>query len=149
MTVFLILVAVLCLAWANGANDNFKGVATLFGSGTTNYRGALTWATVTTLAGSLTAVFLAASLLKAFTGKGIVDPALASTARYGAAVAIGAGVTVLLATRIGMPISTTHSLVGALIGSGSRLSQRSTTKNLAVDSFCRCSSVLSWLSQRP
>lgn len=118
MTVFLILVAVLCLAWANGANDNFKGVATLFGSGTTNYRGALTWATVTTLAGSLTAVFLAASLLKAFTGKGIVDPALASTARYGAAVAIGAGVTVLLATRIGMPISTTHSLVGALIGSG-------------------------------
>jgi hypothetical protein len=31
---------------ANGANDNFKGVATLCGSRTTNYRRALVWATV-------------------------------------------------------------------------------------------------------
>jgi PiT family inorganic phosphate transporter len=117
-TLAIILVAVLCLAYANGANDNFKGVATLFGSGTTNYRGALTWATMTTLLGSLTAVFLAGTLLKSFSGKGLVDAELASTASYGASVAMGAGVTVLLATRIGMPISTTHSLVGALIGAG-------------------------------
>lgn len=114
----VIVIAVICLAYANGANDNFKGVATLFGSGTTNYRGALTWATVTTLLGSLTAVFLAGSLLKSFTGKGLVDQELAATVNYGAAVALGAGLTVLLATRIGMPISTTHSLVGALVGSG-------------------------------
>ena len=25
-------------------NDNFKGVATLFGSGATNYKAAITWA---------------------------------------------------------------------------------------------------------
>ncbi len=118
MTLAIIVIAALCLAYANGANDNFKGVATLFGSGTTNYRGALTWATVTTLLGSLTAVFLAGTLLKSFTGKGLVDADLASTVDYGAAVALGAGLTVLLATRIGMPISTTHSLVGALIGAG-------------------------------
>ena len=55
------LVGVL-LAYANGANDNFKGVATLFGSGTTSYRSALLWASVTTFLGSLTAVFLAFSL---------------------------------------------------------------------------------------
>lgn len=118
MLLMVILIAVLCLAFANGANDNFKGVATLFGSGTTNYRGALTWATVTTLLGSLTAVVLAETLLKSFSGKGLVDAELASTVNYGAAVALGAGLTVLLATWIGMPISTTHSLVGALIGSG-------------------------------
>lgn len=118
MTLAIILLAVVCLAYANGANDNFKGVATLFGSGTTNYRRALTWATITTLLGSLTAVFLAGTLLKSFSGKGLVDTDLVSSAEYGAAVALGAGLTVLLATRMGMPISTTHSLVGALIGAG-------------------------------
>ena len=118
MLIAIILAAVLCLAYANGANDNFKGVATLFGSGTTDYRRALAWATITTLLGSLTAVFLAGTLLKSFTGKGLVDAELAATVDYGAAVALGAGLTVLLATRLGMPISTTHSLVGTLIGAG-------------------------------
>jgi inorganic phosphate transporter, PiT family len=33
-------------------------------------------------------------------------------------VAIGAGLTVLLATLTGFPISTTHSLIGGLIGAG-------------------------------
>ena len=118
MTWIIIVIAVGCLAYANGANDNFKGVATLFGSGTTNYRGALAWATVTTFLGSLSAVFLAGVLLANFSGKGLVDDALVSTLDYRAAVALGAGLTVLLATRIGMPISTTHSLVGALVGAG-------------------------------
>ena len=45
------------LAYANGANDNFKGVATLFGSGATNYKQAITWATITTALGSVTALF--------------------------------------------------------------------------------------------
>ena len=118
MTLALILLAVACLAYANGANDNFKGVATLFGSGTTNYRRALAWATLTTLLGSLTAVLLAGRLLKAFTGSGLVDGGLAAAPGYAAAVALGAGLTVLLATRLGMPVSTTHALVGALFGAG-------------------------------
>ncbi len=118
MTLVIILIAVGCVAYANGANDNFKGVATLFGSGTTNYRGALLWATITTFLGSITAIFLAATLMKNFTGKGLVDDVLVSNIHYGSAVALGAGLTVLLATRIGMPISTTHSLVGALVGAG-------------------------------
>lgn len=33
--------AVLLLAYTNGANDNFKGVATLYGSGTLGYRSAI------------------------------------------------------------------------------------------------------------
>jgi PiT family inorganic phosphate transporter len=118
MSVAVILIAVLCLAYANGANDNFKGVATLFGSGTVRYRGALLWATATTLCGSITAIWLAEKLLANFSGRGLVSDTLTVDSRYLAALALGAGLTVLLATRLGMPISTTHGLVGALIGAG-------------------------------
>jgi len=118
MTMLIMLLAVGCLAYANGANDNFKGVATLFGSGTTDYQGALAWATVTTLLGSLTAVVLAGQLLKAFSGKGLVDGDLVGSADYAAAVALGAGLAVLFATRLGLPVSTTHGLIGALVGAG-------------------------------
>ena len=65
------LIALMCvalLAWANGANDNFKGVATLFGSGVTDYRSALHWATAATLAGSIAATWLTAHLVAAFSG---------------------------------------------------------------------------------
>ena len=43
----LLILSVLFLAYSNGANDNFKGVATLFGSRTCGYRTALAWATAT------------------------------------------------------------------------------------------------------
>ena len=58
MIVILALVAGVLLAFANGANDNFKGVATLLGSETTGYRRALAWATACTAAGSLAAVIV-------------------------------------------------------------------------------------------
>jgi PiT family inorganic phosphate transporter len=118
MLLAIVLITGLILAYANGANDNFKGVATLFGSGTTDYRRALAWATAATFLGSLAALMLAGQLLKNFSGKGLVDDSLVANPEFMAAVAAGAGSTVLLATRIGMPISTTHSLVGALVGAG-------------------------------
>jgi PiT family inorganic phosphate transporter len=114
----LLLLAALLLAYSNGANDNFKGVATLFGSGTTNYRRALTWATVTTFLGSLAAVVLAQQLMKNFSGRGLVSNDLVGDPRFLVAVGLGSGGAVLLATRLGLPISTTHSLVGALLGTG-------------------------------
>ena len=52
---WILLAAVLFLAYSNGSNDNFKGVATIYGSGTASYRKSLAWATATTLAGSLLA----------------------------------------------------------------------------------------------
>src|SRR5581483_4763552 len=76
MLAAVLLLTVLGLAYANGANDNFKGVATLLGSGTCNYRKALTWATATTLAGSLLALVLAHGLVEAFKGKGLVPDAI-------------------------------------------------------------------------
>jgi PiT family inorganic phosphate transporter len=113
-----LLLAALLLASANGANDNFKGVATLFGTGTADYRGALALATVSTALGSVAALLLARGLLVAFSGKGLVaDPVLADPA-FLPAVGLGAGATVLLATRVGIPISTTHALTGALVGAG-------------------------------
>jgi PiT family inorganic phosphate transporter len=114
----LLFFAVLFLAYTNGANDNFKGVATLFGSGTARYRTALVWATVTTLAGSLLALYLAAGLVETFRGKGLVPDELTTSPRFLLAVSVGAAVTVLLATRLGMPVSTTHALTGALVGAG-------------------------------
>ena len=41
MVPILVILISLFLAYANGANDNFKGVATLYGSGTTTYKKAL------------------------------------------------------------------------------------------------------------
>jgi len=39
----LLFLALAALAYANGANDVSKGVATLVGSGTSRYRQALVW----------------------------------------------------------------------------------------------------------
>ncbi|CAG7855937.1 hypothetical protein MCAMS1_00255 [biofilm metagenome] len=117
MTYVFLVFTVCFLAYSNGANDNFKGVASLYGSGTTNYRIALTWATMTTLAGSLCALFLAQTLLIKFSGKGLASDELIHSIPFISAVAAGAGLTVILATRLGFPISTTHALLGALTGS--------------------------------
>jgi len=118
MIATLLFFGVCFLAYTNGANDNSKGVASLFGSRTANYRTAITWATITTFAGCITAAFLAHGLLKKFSGKGLVPDALTASPQFLLAVALGAGGTVLLATLLGFPISTTHGLTGALTGAG-------------------------------
>jgi len=118
MILILLFIAACFLAYSNGANDNFKGVATLFGSRTTNYKKAINWATITTLSGSIAAIFLAKELVKNFSGKGLVPNELIQEPTFAIAIALGAAITVSMATKIGMPISTTHSLVGALFGAG-------------------------------
>lgn len=110
-----VLLGALWLAWSNGANDNFKGVATLYGSGALSYRGAMALATAATLAGSLVSVWLAQTLVQTFSGNGLIPPGTLNDALL-AAIGIGAGATVLLATWLGMPTSTTHALTGALVG---------------------------------
>ncbi len=117
MLVWLLLVGLL-LAYTNGANDNFKGVATLYGSGTMSYRRALGWATWTTFAGSCAAVLLSGGLVKAFSGKGLVPDSVTQHSAFLLVVGLGAALTVLLATSSGLPISTTHALTGALVGAG-------------------------------
>ncbi len=114
----VLFISAIFLAYSNGANDNFKGVATLYGSGIVDYKTAITIATITTFLGSIAAIFVAQGLIASFSGKGLVPQDVAGTAHFLMAVGFGAGCTVMLATRIGLPISTTHSLVGALVGAG-------------------------------
>src|SRR5229473_2391341 len=117
MVLFLFL-ATGFLAYSNGANDNFKGVASLFGSRTTSYRTAIWWATATTFSGSIASMVLAQSLLTKFSGRGIVPDQVAGSELFLLAVALGAGLTVVVATLTGFPVSTTHALTGAIIGAG-------------------------------
>ncbi|TGV04253.1 inorganic phosphate transporter [Flavivirga rizhaonensis] len=118
MILILLFLSACFLGYSNGANDNFKGVATLFGSGTTSYKKAISWATATTFLGSVAAIFLANELVKNFSGKGLVPNELITMPIFAISIASGAALTVFIATKIGMPISTTHSLVGGLFGAG-------------------------------
>ena len=115
---FFILLATLFLAYANGANDNFKGVATLYGSGTTNYKKSLIYATMTTALGSLMALYLASELIIVFKGKGLVPDEVIQMQNFPLAVGAGAALTVMSATIFNLPVSTTHALIGALAGAG-------------------------------
>ena len=108
MILALLFLSVTFVAFTNGANANFKGVASLYGSGTTTLRAAALWGTATTFAGSVAALFLAGGLL---------DDLVASQT-FVCAVALGTALTSFLATRFGFPVSTTHALVGALAGAG-------------------------------
>ena len=112
----LAMICAVLLAYANGANDNFKGVATLFGSGVSDYKKALNWATATTLAGSVAAIWFTAQLVAAFSGKLFVSQATLALPDFPLAVCAACAATVLLATRLGAPISTTHALAGSLLG---------------------------------
>lgn len=113
----LLVVTVALLAYWNGANDVSKGIATLAGSGVTRLKTAVLWGTICTVAGSLTAAILAGSLIKAFSGSGIV-PAMPDAHGFRLAVAVGAVAWVAFATLTRLPVSTTHSITGALVGAG-------------------------------
>lgn len=115
---WLLITIALLVAFSNGANDNFKGFATVWGSDTLNYRQALTLATIATVAGSLASLMLAETLVQQFSGKGLVPDAIASAPLFITSVASGAAVTIFLATRLGLPVSTTHAIIGGLIGAG-------------------------------
>lgn len=118
MLLIAVFIAALVLAYANGANDNFKGVATLYGSFTASYRTALWIGTIATFAGSISALFIASNLIKMFSGAGVAPPEVAALPVFAASVGTGAAATILLATRLGLPVSTTHSLIGGILGAG-------------------------------
>ncbi|MGH7183701.1 MAG: inorganic phosphate transporter [Nitrospiraceae bacterium] len=111
------LALVFTLAFANGANDVSKAIATLVGSGVTSYRSAIVWGTVWTMIGAALAAFVASAMVKTFShglvqADTIIEPAVTL------AVLTGAMAWILFAARTGLPVSTTHALTGAIVGTG-------------------------------
>lgn len=111
----LIIVCAAGVAWANGANDVSKGVATLVGSRLASYRQGLAWGTIWTVAGAVAALALTTSIFRTFS-TGLINETLARAPLFSLAVAVGAFAWVLIASRTGLPVSTTHSLIGAIVG---------------------------------
>ncbi|WP_329182769.1 inorganic phosphate transporter [Actinacidiphila glaucinigra] len=111
----LVLVLVLALAAANGANDVPKGVATLAGAGEAKIKTAIAWGTVTTAVGCLVSLHFANKMTALFS-KGIVSAS--PTNSFAAAVLLGTAAWIALATWRGLPVSTTHALTGSLLGAG-------------------------------
>ncbi|MEK7190801.1 MAG: inorganic phosphate transporter [Pseudomonadota bacterium] len=106
---------VLWLAWCNGANDVAKGVATLVGSGESVARRAVLWGGLWTVAGGLTAIVWGMALVDTFS-RGLLAPGFGVDAIYLVGALAGAGGWVWLATRFGLPVSTTHALLGGIAG---------------------------------
>jgi PiT family inorganic phosphate transporter len=98
---FLLIAAVALLSFANGANDNFKGVATLWGASLTSYRCALAWA--------LGAARVARSMSKQITPMAAPEAVVAN---------LVAASLVTLASLVSLPVSTTHVTSGGLFGIG-------------------------------
>jgi inorganic phosphate transporter, PiT family len=115
--VFAILLLVALLAFANGSNDNGKGVATLVGFGAARPHAALRWATLTTMIGSVVSFWFAGGLIENFS-TGLFAEGTPVDGSFFAAVLIGAICWVLLATFTGLPVSTTHAITGGLVGAG-------------------------------
>jgi len=117
MTLLLLLLVAL-LAFANGSNDNGKGVATLVGFGVCRPRRALIYATLATAIGGAASFWLAGGLLAGFSGGWLFAAGSTVDTHFYVAVLVGACGWVLLASRTGMPVSTTHAIIGALCGTG-------------------------------
>ncbi|MCH8943925.1 MAG: inorganic phosphate transporter [Proteobacteria bacterium] len=117
--VYISLAAVfgLFMAWGIGANDVANAMATSVGSKALTIKQAIIVAAIFEFLGAV----LAGGEVTATIRKGIVDAELLSHEPrlliYGMLAALlAAGTWLLVASRNGWPVSTTHSIVGAIVG---------------------------------
>ncbi|HVY62447.1 MAG TPA: inorganic phosphate transporter, partial [Planctomycetota bacterium] len=103
------------VGFVNGANDVSKAVATLVAAGVADYRRALRWGAAATAIGGLSAKFLASAMVETF-GRDLLAPGIRPEFRMAIAVLGAATFLVLVATRSGLPVSTTHAVIGAVAG---------------------------------
>ena len=110
--IILIVTIVLALgyAYANGTNDAANAIALVVSTRALTPIAAVTMGALFNLLGALTGTAVAKTI-----GKGIVDPSQITQATVIAAV-LAAVIWVLLATRLGYPVSVSHSLIAALLG---------------------------------
>ena len=107
----------LFMAWGIGANDVANAMATSVGSKALTIKQAILVAAIFEFAGAVLAGGEVTSTIR----KGIVDADLLSDTPellvYGMLAALlAAGTWLLIASRNGWPVSTTHSIVGAIVG---------------------------------
>ncbi|TDJ11181.1 MAG: inorganic phosphate transporter [Deltaproteobacteria bacterium] len=111
-------VLALYMAWAIGANDVANAMGTSVGSGALTIKRAVIVAAIFEFAGA----FLAGGHVTDTVRKGILDTSLLTPDQlmWGMLGALASAGTLLIgATRIGLPVSTTHAIVGSIVGFGS------------------------------
>ena len=118
ITLIVLFIATLLLAYSNGANDNFKGVATLFDTPkivalllvirTFDVKFGMLMVAMA-IGGLLNARKVAITMSKKITP---LNPGQGFTAN------LVTSALVILASRFGLPVSTTHVSVGSLFGIG-------------------------------
>ncbi len=114
MTLLLILVVVAALAFdfINGFHDTANAIATVVSTRVLSPGWAILMSASLNLVGAFIGLHVAATI-----SKGIVDPAIATTTLTLAAV-LGAIVWNLVTWFFGIPSSSSHALIGGLVGAG-------------------------------
>jgi PiT family inorganic phosphate transporter len=115
----LAVIVGLYMTWGIGANDVANAMGTSVGSGAITVKQAIIIAAIFEFAGA----FLAGGHVTSTIRKGIIDPtSIIDTPEilvFGMLAALmAAGVWLMVATIKGWPVSTTHTIVGALVGFG-------------------------------
>jgi len=107
------------MAWAIGANDVANAMGTSVGSGSLSIRNAVIVAGILEFCGA----FFVGGHVTETVRKGILTPEAVSAdpdlLLFGMLGALAAAATLLVgASKLGLPVSTTHSIVGAIVGFG-------------------------------
>lgn len=120
-TTYIVLACVfgVFMAWGVGANDVANAMGTSVGARAITIKQAIFIAVIFEFTGAV----LAGGHVTATIRKGIIDTGLISQTPellvYGMlASLLAAGIWLMTATRFGWPVSTTHSIVGAIVGFG-------------------------------
>jgi len=118
-TVFLVLAIIFgaYMAWGIGANDVANAMGTPVGSGAITVKQAIIIAAIFEFAGA----FIAGGQVTKTIRKGIIDPSsIAGNPEYliygMLAALLAAAIWLMIASTRGWPVSTTHTIVGAIVG---------------------------------
>lgn len=124
MTIVLVIALIFgfYMAWSIGANDAANAMGTSVGSGAVSFKEAVIIAAIFEFTGA----FLAGADVTNTMRKGIIDPALFNALPQGSeifalgmlAALMSAAIWIHIAAFLGWPVSTTHSIVGAITGFG-------------------------------
>lgn len=151
MTLVLILSLAVCayMAWNIGANDVANAMGTSVGSRALTLKQAVIVAAVFEFCGA----FFAGDAVTDTVRKGIlyiedfdtISPAFANDLMYAfIAAMMAAAVWLTIATRLGLPVSTTHSIIGGILGVGLVLEVQHSTSLIDWEVVSKV--VMSWVA---